>query len=227
MTKIFALGESALTVELSDEISPRANDLVLALAYYFETNNFQGFIETVPAYSSLTIFYDAAIVRKNYNEFRSAFDAVKHLAENGLRDFTEIKKSEARIVEIPVCFDDEAALDLQFVAETAGISARRVIEIFTGRVYRVYMLGFLPGFAYMGEIDSRIAVPRKDAPRLNVPRGSVAVAGRQAGIYPLDSPGGWQIIGRTNLDLFDPNAEYPTFLRAGDRVKFYQSPDRS
>ena len=116
-------------------------------------------------------------------------------------------KKNSRTVEIPVRFDAESALDLEFVAESNGLSREKVIEIFTGTTYRVFMLGFLPGFSYMGEVDDRIATPRKETPRLSVPRGSVGIAGKQTGIYSLESPGGWQIIGRTDVELFTPEAE--------------------
>ncbi len=221
MTKIFPLGESALTIEFSNEISPETNDKVISLVNYFEANQFPGFIEIVPAYSSLTIYYDVLTVRKNFLEFATAFDAVKNSAENALLNLASIKKENSRVIEIPVCFDDENALDLKFVAEINNLKPPEVIEIFTAKTYRVYMLGFLPGFAYLGEIDERIAAPRKSAPRLRVPKGSVGIAGRQTGIYPLASPGGWQIIGKTNVEMFTPNSENPAFLRAGDSVKFY------
>ena len=220
MTKIFPLGESALTIEFSNEISPETNDKVISLVNYFEANQFPGFIEIVPAYSSLTIYYDVLTVRKNFLEFATAFDAVKNSAENALLNLASIKKENSRVIEIPVCFDDENALDLKFVAEINNLKPPEVIEIFTAKTYRVYMLGFLPGFAYLGEIDERIAAPRKSAPRLRVPKGSVGIAGRQTGIYPLASPGGWQIIGKTNVELFTPEADFPTFFQAGDEVKF-------
>jgi inhibitor of KinA len=188
MTKIFPLGEYALTVELSNEISANTNDKVIRLAHFFEANKFSGFIETVPAYASLTIFYNLLTVRKTFPEFRTAFDAVKFLAENALQNLSEIEKTDNRLIRIPICFDKKHALDLEFVADTNDLSESELIEIFTGQIYRVYMLGFLPGFAYMGEIDERIAAPRKSAPRLKVPQGSVGIAGRQTGIYPLASP---------------------------------------
>ncbi|MGI8883910.1 MAG: 5-oxoprolinase subunit PxpB [Pyrinomonadaceae bacterium] len=221
MLKIFPLGESALTIEFSNEISPETNDKVINLANYLENNNFPGYIEIVPAYSSLTIFYDVLTVRKNFPDFSTAFEGVKNFAENALRNFPRIQKEKSRVINIQVSFDKENALDLEFVAAINHLKPSEVIEIFIAQTYRVYMLGFLPGFAYLGEIDWRIAAPRKSAPRLRVPKGSVGIAGRQTGIYPLPSPGGWQIIGKTNVELFTPNAESPTFLQAGDTVKFY------
>ncbi|HYP50618.1 MAG TPA: 5-oxoprolinase subunit PxpB, partial [Pyrinomonadaceae bacterium] len=129
---------------------------------------------------------------------------------------------EARLVEIPVCFDAEFAPDLDFIAAEKNLSPEEIIEIFLAGTYRVFMLGFLPGFAYLGEVAEIIAVPRKQSPRLQVAAGSVGIAGRQTGIYSLASPGGWQIIGRTPLEMFNSDNEPPTRLQAGDTVRFYR-----
>lgn len=221
--KIFPLGENALTIDFGNEISLELNNRVLQFADFFARNNFAGFVETVPAYSSLTIFYDVFTVRKHFPAFQTAFEAVKAAVENALPALNDIELVEPRLIEIPVCFDAESALDLDSLAAENNLTSEEVIGIFLVRTYRVFMLGFLPGFAYMGEVDERIAAPRKPAPRLKVPRGSVGIAGRQTGVYPFESPGGWQIIGRTRQELFTPHAENPTFLRAGDLVKFYRS----
>jgi inhibitor of KinA len=125
-----------------------------------------------------------------------------------------------RILNIPVCYEEEFAMDLQQLAITKNISVDEVIQIHTTRQYKVYMLGFLPGFPYMGEVDEKISMPRKPQP-VNIEAGSVGIAGKQTGIYPLNSPGGWQIIGRTPLRIFDSAGEEPTLLRAGDTVQFY------
>ncbi len=223
--RFFPLGDNALTIEFGNEISESLNRQVLSLADHFEQNKFPGFIETVPAYASLTVFYEISTVRKNFWEFASAFDAIKTLAENALQNLTEIRETPPRMIEIPVSFDPEFALDLEFVAENSDLTRREVIDIFTGKTYRIFMLGFLPGFAYMGEVDQSIAVPRKSTPRLKVPKGSVGIAGRQTGIYPLESPGGWQIIGKTDVELFTPKAKTPCLLQAGDLIKFYERSD--
>jgi inhibitor of KinA len=219
--KIFSLGDNALTIEFGNEISFKLNDLAINLSRYFEENPFTGLIELVPAYASLTIFYDSFAVRKNFLEHKTAFDAVKHLAENALLNLDKTPQISECLIEIPVNFDQESALDLAFIASFHSLTQKEVIEVFTAQTYRVYMLGFLPGFAYMGEVAEKIAAPRKQTPRLKVPQGSVGIAGRQTGIYPLESPGGWQIIGRTDFELFTPNAENPCALQAGDSVKFY------
>ncbi|MBA2621876.1 MAG: 5-oxoprolinase subunit PxpB [Acidobacteria bacterium] len=220
--KIYSLGENALTVSFGDEISLATNERVLNLASRFEReNHFKGFVEIVPTYTSLTIFYDVPTVRKNFPEFATAFDAVKNFAETALRQTVEtVENKQRRLIEISVDFSSEFAPDLEFIATEKNLSAEVVIEIFTARTYRVFMLGFLPGFAYMGEVDERISVPRKQNPRELVPQGSVGIAGRQTGIYSLASPGGWQIIGRTDARLFTPELDVPTFLQAGDEVKF-------
>lgn len=219
--KLYSLGENAVTVDFGSEISAEINEQISALVNYLNSYLFAGFIETVPAYTSLTIFYDVIKVRKNYPEFPTAFAAVKSFFETALKNAKPSDTKKSRLVEIPVCFSDEFAPDLEFICSTKNLSKNEIIEIFTAQTYRVYMLGFLPGFAYMGEVDERIAVPRKENPRAFVPKGSVGIAGRQTGIYPLESPGGWQIIGKTDLELFTPHEEKPTLLQTGDLVKFY------
>lgn len=218
--KIAPLGENALVVNFGDEISADLNDIVLSFAVNIFENQFVGFIETVPAYSSCAVFYDVFEVCKFYGDFQGAFEIVKGFIEEFFDKFDVFEKQISEPIEIPVSFDEEHALDLHFVAETNNLGKSEVIEIFTSRIYRVFMLGFLPGFAYMGELDDRIAAPRKKIPRTRVPKGGVGIAGRQTGIYSLASPGGWQIIGKTDIRLFAPNAEKPAFLQAGDLVKF-------
>jgi inhibitor of KinA len=218
--KIFPLGENALTIEFGTTISVELNNRALQFASHFEQNTFNGFIEAVPAYASTTIFYDPVAVRRDFPKFPTAFEAVRHLADDAGLHLVEPSDTYSRLIEILVSFDEDSAPDLEYVAENAKLRPAEVIEIFTSRIYRVYMLGFLPGFAYMGEVDERIAVPRKETPRLKVPKGSVGIAGQQTGIYPLESPGGWQIIGRTDLEMFTPDSEFLCLLQPGDIVRF-------
>ena len=218
--RIFPLGDSALTVEFGNEISVKFNERAIALSDYFEFHPFPGFIETVPAYASTTIFFDIARVTAAFPDARTAWDAVRLLAENALTHTQDLAVRETRTVEIPIHFDRESALDLDYVAESHSLKPDDVIQIFTERTYRVFMLGFLPGFTYMAEVDERIATPRKDAPRTTVPKGSIGIAGKQTGIYSLESPGGWQIVGRTDVEMFTPDGERPALLRAGDSVRF-------
>ncbi|MFN3329760.1 MAG: 5-oxoprolinase subunit PxpB [Pyrinomonadaceae bacterium] len=220
--RIFPLGESALTVDFGNEISVELNQKVLWLASFFEKNPFPGMIEIFPAYSSLTIFYSVSEVRKNFSSHQTAFNAVKAEVEKVLSQKVEFIEAP-RTFEIPVCFDKAYALDLDFVASRCNLAPEEVIEIFLSRTYRVFMIGFLPGFAYMGEVDERIAVPRLENPRTEVEKGSIGIAGRQTGIYPLNSPGGWRIIGKTSVAIFNMHdSKNPSLLRAGDLVRFYR-----
>ena len=221
--KIFPLGTGALIVDFGNRISADLNERAISLAEYFEANPFPGFIETLPAYASVAIFYDPTATRRAFADFANSFEAVRDLVTSTLKDLQARAAVESRVVEIPVDFGPETALDLDHIAEHGGISQSDAIDIFISGTYRVYMIGFLPGFAYMGEVDERIATPRRSSPRLKVPRGSVGIAGRQTGIYPLESPGGWQIIGRTSLNLFDADANPPSVLSAGDSVRFIRA----
>ena len=218
--RIFPLGDSALTVEFGNVISEELNRKAIAFAAHFARNKFPGYVESVPAYASATLFYDPTIVCKHFAEFATAYGAVKHLAESALENPATDVAVPPRLVEIPVRFDEAASLDIEFVAMVNNFSKDEVIEIFLAKTYRVYMLGFLPGFSYMGEVDERIATPRRDTPRTLVPKGSVGIAGSQTGIYSLESPGGWQIIGRTDIEMFSPNANEPCHLRPGYEVRF-------
>jgi inhibitor of KinA len=219
--KLFPLGETAVTVDFGNRISAELNDRVLSLAKRLDEKPFAGFIETVPAYSSLTVFYDVFKIRTNNPKLQTAFDFVCAEIEKALLEMSDKSRSESRLMKIPICFDREFASDLDFVAAEKNLSSDEVIEIFLAETYRVFMLGFLPGFAYMGEVSEKIATARKSNPRVRVPLGSVGIAGIQTGIYSLESPGGWQIIGRTPLKMFDRQNEPPTLLQAGDQVQFY------
>ena len=221
--RIFSLDESALTVEFGTTISENLNKRAIALAEHFLKQPFPGFVESVPASASTTIFYDPITVRRELTNFDTAFSAVSHLARRALAASDESKGLGSRSIEIPVRFDLVNDFDLGFVAASNNLTMGEVVDIFTSSTYRVYMLGFLPGFSYMGEVDERIATPRKETPRTDVRAGSVGIAGRQTGIYSLESPGGWQIIGRTDVEIFTPKAKSPCFLRAGDSVRFISS----
>jgi inhibitor of KinA len=224
--RIFPLGENAVTVEFGNEISEPLNNAAISLAAYFEKNRFPGFVEAVPAIASVTIYYKLPEIRKNLADNSTAFEFVKQLVENAFTDADSIPVINSRVVEVPISFRDEYSLDLQVIAEVSRLSADEVIEIFLSKTYRVYMLGFLPGFAYMGIVDERIAVPRKTSPRLIVPKGSVGIAGQQTGIYPNESPGGWQIIGRTDLELITSDEASPCLFHSGDVVRFVDVTER-
>ena len=225
-TRIFPLGENALTIEFGNELSEPLNAAAMNLADYFDANRFPGYVEAVPAIASLTVFYKLHEVRANLSENSTAFEFVKKLVETAAKNPVGMRSLNSRVIEVPVSFREEYALDLTFIAENTELSTKDVIEIFISKIYRVYMLGFLPGFAYMGIVDERIVVPRKASPRLIVPKGSVGIAGRQTGIYPNESPGGWQIIGRTDLDLLTPDEASPCLFIPGDAVRQGRSTGR-
>lgn len=221
--RIFPLGDNALTIEFGKIISEEFNQKVLDLDNYLQTHPFNGLTEIIPAYSSLTIFYDIFTVKNSFSDFPNTFSAIESLVKNILQNLDNLPKTVGRTLKIPVSFNKKVALDLEYVANSNNLKIKQVIEIFTSKTYRVYMLGFLPGFAYMGEIDDRIVTARKHKPRLSVPKGSVGIAGKQTGIYPLESPGGWQIIGKTDVELFTPNCENTTFFKTGDLVQFIET----
>ncbi len=215
--KIFPLSDSAITIDFGNVIDENINDIVMQLFQYCINNPFMGMKEAMPAYASLTIFYDVFSVRKKYTSFKTAYAFVEDYLIKSCENIGEGESFEKRTIEIPVAYDGE---DLSYVADYHQISEVRVVELHTTPTYRVYMMGFLPGFAYMGGLDTRIATPRRATPRKKVPAGSVGIAGSQTGIYPSESPGGWQLIGRTELQLYTPNADEITLLKAGDLVKF-------
>ena len=219
--RIFSLGDAALIVDFGNTIDKSINELVHSVFYRLQKAPIPGMIEAVPAYSSLTICYDVLFIRNKVNKQSTAFEWMSEkikeylLLEKGDED--EIAEA---LIDIPVCYDKEYGPDLDFVALKNNISVEEIIQCHTATPYRVYMLGFLPGFAYMGLIDEKIVSPRKQYPA-PVEAGSVGIAGRQTGIYPLRSPGGWQIIGRTPLTLFNKEKTNPVLFRSGDNVRFY------
>ncbi len=221
--RFISLGDSALTVEFGNVISIELNEIAVALSDSLTNDPFPGFIESVPAYASTSVFYDIGEVRRSFKNLPNAFAAVSSLVKQRLDELDVAAKGDSKLVEIPVSFDKESGPDLEIVSERSGLPRDAAIDIFTGTIYRVFMLGFLPGFSYMGEVDERIATPRKNTPRALVPKGSVGIAGRQTGIYSLASPGGWQIIGRTAVEMFTPDYESPCLLKPGDLVRFVSS----
>jgi inhibitor of KinA len=224
------LGDSALTIDFGNVIDLSINEKVISLFHHLSNRPLTGMKEAVPAYSSLTIHYDFFEVNKHKEPDQTAFDWIKQQAGEMITEGFEIKISAENNIRIPVCYADEFAIDIKTIAEGNGISADEIINLHTSTTYKVFMLGFLPGFAYMGEVDEKISHARKPQPQM-LKAGSVGVAGRQTGIYPLDSPGGWQIIGRTPLKLFETSSKpspkeraYEAtgcLLQAGDSVQFY------
>ena len=205
------LGDRGLLVELGHGIDPAVNRRVKQLHRSIARERPHGVVETVPAYASLLVVFDP---------LQASPEALKRQII-GLCDFEDAGPTEDRtVVEIPVVYGGEAGPDLDAVAAHHGLSREEVIGLHAGTVYRVYMIGFTPGFPYMGELPEALDTPRRDTPRTHIPKGSVAIAQRQTGIYPVVSPGGWQIIGCTPLALFDPHKENSSLLTMGDAVRF-------
>jgi inhibitor of KinA len=216
---IFSLGDQAITISFGNSISEEVHDRIISLKHWVEQNKFVGFLDVIASYSSLTIVYDLFVIKSQATT--SAFDFVKEFIETGIEQSLAVSMPPEKHVRVPVCYEDEFAPDMVFLCDARKLTREEVIEIHSGKKYKVYMVGFLPGFAYMAEVDQRIAVPRKLKPRDKIQAGSVGIAGIQTGIYPLNSPGGWQIIGRTPLKLFVPDRDVPVTIEAGDLIEFF------
>ncbi|MBY0222469.1 5-oxoprolinase subunit PxpB [Sporosarcina aquimarina] len=216
------LGDSALIVQLGEGIDPSIHKLVGELTRLLEIHPFNGYIESVPAYTSLTVYYNPYIVHQSITDGlpKSPFRYVSVYMENLVQKIGKQPGSEEKLVTIPVVYGGEYGPDLEYVASHHGLSPDEVIEIHSKNEYLAYMIGFAPGFPFLGGMDERIATPRKETPRTSIPAGSVGIAGLQTGVYPLETPGGWQIIGRTPVDLFLPDQQPPTYLQAGYKIRF-------
>ena len=209
------LGDSALLVRLGDAIDEATHRRVRAACARLEERPVPGMREYVPAFASVAVHYDAAALGGE-----GAYERMERAVREALAGLVEIELPPERVIEIPVLYGGETGPDLEEVARWAGLDPEEVVRIHSGADYRVHMVGFSPGFGYLGGLDERIAMPRRATPRARVPASSVAIGGRQTGVYPIDSPGGWRVIGRTPLRLFDPLSDPPTLLRVGDRVRF-------
>jgi KipI family sensor histidine kinase inhibitor len=205
-------GDAALVVEFGDTISLEINRRVVALDSAILKAEIRGVEELVPTYRSLLVRYDPLKI-----SYEQLVFCVKDLEEN-LKD--SHAKMEGRKVVVPVVYGGEYGPDLGHVAQFHGLTEEQVVRLHSEREYRVYMIGFVAGFPYLGEVADEIATPRLETPRLKVSAGSVGIAEKQTGIYPCEAPGGWQIIGRTPIRLFDPWQQPPTPLNSGDTVKF-------
>ncbi|MFC4182113.1 5-oxoprolinase subunit PxpB [Saccharococcus thermophilus] len=209
---MFPLSEYAVTVRFSAEVDEAVNDYVHRVAIFLEQQKKNGILDIVPTFSSVTVYYDPLVV--------GGYEEMCEWLRTELERVEQVEAPPSRTVVIPVCYGGEFGPDLEEVARFHGMTEDEVIAIHAQGRYRVYMIGFAPGFAYLGGLSPKIATPRRATPRTHVPAGSVGIAGNQTGVYPLATPGGWQIIGRTPLALFRPHHEEPSLLRAGDIVQF-------
>lgn len=224
--EIMPLGDSALIVRVRDrfEDAPEETlDTVLRAFQQLRTAAIPGVIELAPSYTNVAVFFDPITVTKTIETSDKLFDWLMtriRAAVAGGADPGRKTRSASRTVEIPVCYDPEFALDLDHVAQTAELSPNEVIRLHSAAEYRVACIGFVPGFPFLTGLPKKLATPRRDLPRKEIPPGSVGIGGAQTGIYPLRSPGGWNLIGRTPLRLFDPERNPPVLLRAGEPVRF-------
>lgn len=211
--KYLCCGENAVVMEFANEIEKNVNAKIRSVVEQIDKDNLDYIIDVLPTYRSLLIQYDAKKI--GYNEI---VDRLKKY-ENA-----DVSKEEetVRLIKIPTVYGGEYGQDLDFVANHNNITTEEVIKIHTGTDYLVYMLGFIPGFTYLGGMSDKIATPRLSSPRAKIDAGSVGIAGAQTGMYPSDSPGGWQIIGRTPLKLFSPEKEPPVFVNSGDYIRYVQ-----
>lgn len=210
MFPIFKLaGDSALVIIFGDMIDENINKKVHVVVKAIEAATPEWLIEVVPTYTSVYVYYDPLKI-----SYSQVMEAVNPFLS------AKPREEEKEVVEIPVVYGGTFGPDIEFVAQYNNLTIDEVIEIHSKPLYRVYMLGFLPGFAYLGGMDDRIATPRLEKPRLKVPAGSVGIAGKQTGWYAIESPGGWRLIGRTPLKTFDPHKKPPSIVKAGDYVKF-------
>lgn len=208
-------GDSSLIIELGNEISPIINYNLKKITDYLDSLKHPAIKDLLPTYRSVIVYYDPLLI---------TFEELKDIVEKNCKiDDTNVDSMKKFIVEIPVLYGGEYGPDIENIATHNNLSIEEVIKIHTSGEYLVYMLGFTPGFPYLGGMDKRIATPRLKTPRTKIPGGSVGIAGEQTGVYPIESPGGWQLLGRTPLNFFDPNNEKPFLINAGEYIKFVQS----
>jgi len=216
---VFPLGDAALIIDFGNRIDEDTNSKVLQLFHQLKNNLHPFITDLIPAYSSLTVGYDVCAVYQKKEQDKTAFETMADLVETLCATEPPIAQ-QTRLIEVPVCYAQQFASDIRYIAQQNNIAVEEIIHLHTAQTYKVFMIGFLPGFAYMGQVDERIAIPRKSQPTPVLP-GAVGIAGRQTGIYPLASPSGWQIVGRTPLKLFDKDKEQPVLFQPGDEIKFY------
>jgi KipI family sensor histidine kinase inhibitor len=210
--KFLLMGDRGLLAEFGDDISLQVNEKVRRMHLALQTEPIEGIVETVPTYRSLLILYDPLIL---------SIEALKKRLERIEKGLQQTPFPEPHLTRIPVVYGNLYGPDLEGVANTHGISQEEVIRLHCSKPYHIYMIGFMPGFPYMGELPETLVTPRLKTPRLSVPTGSVAIAQKQTGIYSMESPGGWHLLGRTPVKLFSPGKNPPALLQMGDLVQFY------
>lgn len=206
------MADRALLVELGDEISPSVNKRVRELFVSLDQQGITGVIDLIPSYRSVLVIYDPLQI---------SISELENLIAKTHKSMDPAQIPGPKTIDIPVVYGDDYGPDLEWVAEYHNIAPQEVIRLHSKHTYQVYMIGFTSGFPYLGEVPGALFTPRRETPRTHVPKGSVAIAQKQTGIYPVQSPGGWHIIGWTPVTLFDPQADPPSLLEMGDRVRFH------
>lgn len=217
--RFFPLGDCAIVIELGEDMNMTTYQKVQCITSYLDVHPPEWMTEYIPAFSTITVFYDTINI---FHHDRSTlpYDFVYKQLNQILSTFQAGMATKARIIDIPVCYGGEFGPDLETVASINQLTTDDVIQIHTSGDYLVYMIGFAPGFPYIGGMSEEIAAPRRESPRLTIPERSVGIAGKQTGIYPIETPGGWQLIGRTPIQLFRPEKNPPSLLKAGDKIHF-------
>ena len=210
-TKILTAGDSSVLIQFGNTIDPEINYRISATVQMMREQHIVGVTDIIPAFCSLLINYDPRVI---------TFAEIKERMEGILKMEIKAGAKRKKVYEIPVCYGGAYGPDIQNIADHAGLSVEEVIDIHTSRDYLIYMLGFLPGFTYLGGLDERIHTPRLANPRIKIAAGSVGIGGSQTGIYPMDSPGGWQMMGLTPVKTYDPEREVPILVEAGDYIRF-------
>lgn len=209
--KILTAGDSSILIEFGKEISPEINARITAVVHLIKEQHIVGVVDVIPAFTSLLVNYDPRVL--SYSQLRKRLEKL-------LTIDVAAGTSARMIIEIPVCYGGTYGPDLDYIAEHAGLAKDEVVKIHASRDYLIYMLGFLPGFSYLGGLDERVHTPRLANPRIKIRAGSVGIGGSQTGIYPMDSPGGWQLLGMTPVKTYDPEREIPILYEAGDYIRF-------
>ena len=208
-------GDRGFIIEFGQGIDPGVNAKVMAMAEALKSDTPQGILEIIPTYRSLLLIYNPLITcpEKFVSTIVSTIDRIENTSE-------KMDAKSSKVVEIPVCYGGKFGPDIETVENTANLCKEDVIRLHSEPEYLIYMVGFTPGFPFLGGLNEKLFTPRLKTPRMKVPKGSVGIANNQTGIYPLSSPGGWQIIGRTPLKLFAPQRKNPFLYKAGDKIKF-------
>ncbi|WP_203362123.1 5-oxoprolinase subunit PxpB [Bacillus sp. REN10] len=215
--QIIPLGDRAVTIRFGEEISMDVHRKVRAFTKHLEVEKWSGVEEWVPSFAAVTLYYDP---------LQTTLQKLKELILEDIKKMAHEEEREPRLLHIPVLYGGESGPDLQEVAAFHQLDVEEVIRLHTEPEYIVYMIGFAPGFPYIGGLSKQLYTPRKEIPDLYIPAGSVAIGGQQTGVYPIQSPGGWHVIGRTPWDLFNPRHQPPSLLHAGDKIKFVAIDER-